>query len=222
MKVTIVLNGVVEFREVPTSWDQVSYNTFLKLELVEPVDVLCALWDLDKETLKRCEIRGFDDVAFALRFVKEPIDVTVLPKQIAGCEVPKDLNFDQVGRYWDIKMIFDSCVKDGKFIPELSRFPEIVAIAVMPDYLDATKEQQDAFTTKIGDQPCGEVLAIGNFCLTKLHLLSTATAPSSTSTTTAKKNWRLAMTSSFRNLAITVRLWYWRKKLLSTAKKYSR
>lgn len=221
MKITLTLNGKTEQQEIPTSWEQVPYSTFVKLSSADPLDVLCVLWGIDKEILKRATIKGFEEVATLLNFVRTPIDTTVLPKEIMGCPVPKDLNFDEVGRYWDIKMIYDSFFDaENKYNPDLSKFPEIVAIAVMPNYLDAKKEDQDAFTLKMGDAPCGEVLAIANFYLVRLTLSNMRTAKNSKPTSTARKSWRLGIRSYLRNLVITVRLWRWRKKLRSTETRF--
>lgn len=220
MTIKVILDGKEETRDVPTSWDQVTYNQFQRLDKAEPLEVLSALWDIDKEILKRAKIKGFDQVAFMLSFVKTPVDVVTVPQKIAGYEVSKDLRFDEIGRYWDIKMIYDSFITpDNKYAPDLRKFPEIVAIAVMPNYLDAKKDEQEAFIQKMGKQPCGEVLAIANFCLTKLFLLNMNTGQNLSPTNTAKKKWRLAIQNWYRNLAITVRLWLWRRKHLSTATK---
>lgn len=222
MKVQVILNGKVEERDIPISWDQVPYNTFVKLTTVEPLDILSILWGIDKEVLKRSKIVNFEQVSGLLGFMKVPIDTTNLPKQILGSDVPKDLNFDEVGRYWDIKMIYDSFFEneEKKYKPDLSKFPEIVATAVMPGYLDAKKEDQEAFAKEMSHAPCGEVLAIANFYLARLTLLNLRTGQSSSPTSTRRKSWRLATINWLRNLGITVRLWLWRRKLRSQGMKF--
>lgn len=222
MKVQVTLNGKTEEKEYPTGWDQVSFNQLLELEHTEPVKALSTLWNIDENSLKRSTIFGFEKVAFTLKFLQTEIPVLPLPELIAGYAVPHDLNFNEVGRYWDIKAIFDSFIQDGILKPDMKKFPEIVAIAVMPGYLDSTKKQQDDFTNQIGEQPCAEVMAIANFYLLKLILLNQPTAASSSPTTTRRKNWKLAIKIWIKNSAITLRLWLWRKRQSLTEMKYSR
>lgn len=219
MIVTILHNGKEIKHEVPTAWGQVNFNTFRKLEKADPLNVLSVFTGLEVNTLKQSTIKGFEEIAFALSFVSTTIDMNVLPKTFMGNPVPNDLNFDEVGRYWDIKSIYDSFVVKGEYKPDLSKFPEIVGIAVMPNYLETPKEKQDEFISRVGEQPCGEVLAIANFYLTRLILLNLRTAVNSSPTSTPKKSWRLAMINYLRNLVITVHLWRWRKILRSTETK---
>lgn len=224
MKVTAIISGKPEVKEIPLGWKEVNFETYLKIQglAVEPIKILSVLWDIPEDVLKKSTIKNFDGVAAHLNALGFALD-TKIPATILGHPVPKDLNFEEVGRYWDIKNIYDSFIvpqqHEMMFVPDFKRYPEIVTAAVMPGYLDAKYEQQDEFAKSLMSAPCEEVMAIANFCLTKLAVLKMATGNNSNPLSTRKKSWPLALTSWLRNLVLLVRLKYWSLKLRSRATK---
>lgn len=225
MIVTIILPGQKpEQKNIPLGWKEVDYETFLKIQglAVEPLVILSHLWGIPVDILRTARIVNFDAVAAHLNALSYPLD-TKVPETILGHKVAKDMNFEEVGRYWDIKKLYDSYIdSERRFIPKFQDYPLIVTAVVMPGYLDATTEQQDEFAKQFLKAPCEEVLAIANFCLTKLAVLRMATVANSNRLSTPKRSWPLAMTSWVRNLVLLIRLKYWNRKLRSRATKSSR
>lgn len=173
MKFQVSLNGKVEDREIPSSWSQVTFKTYLDIMGLlanEPSKILAVLTGIEEDTLNRSKIIGLDAVLKALSFMRaEPMDFTI-PKTILGYSVPKDLNWETTGQFKDCQMIANSLKPVGNVLSreDQEKYIHIVAIYAMPNYLDAKAEEQEEFAKKFHEAPCEEVLAIGNFTLLKL------------------------------------------------------
>lgn len=166
MKITASLNGVKSTKQIPITWDEVTFKQFLDLSKIGPDDagILAYFFNIDKETVKKAKIKNLDSVINALQFLKKDIDYKNLPSAILGYDIPQNLEFETIGQYEDIKAELAK-VKDGKEIDVLSLYPLFVATYAMKPY-DGLKV--DEFAEQFFNAPCGEVLAVGNFTLMKL------------------------------------------------------
>ena len=164
----IKING--ESKKLPGSWDELTFRDFLKLAKCNTEgDQLAALMGIQPDTLRKAKISNLEDILRYISFLSTPMP-NYVPSAILGYAVPQDLQFQEVGRFEDVKSIAQSFkrVDDGLADGELEKYTEIVTVFAMPNYLDATPEEQKKFAEQFMDAPCWEVMAVGNFTLVKL------------------------------------------------------
>lgn len=172
MKAHITLNKREYIRDIPISWDQVTFGDFLKLEACgqDIVKVIALLTRLDYETLCQAKIKNMDQVVSILGFLNKPMpkqDPSTI-KSILGYPVPKGLEFEQVQMFVDLK---NYVTESQKLTPaeQLERYTLYCAVYACShkhgkyDWKLA-EEMKDEFL----NAPCTEVLAIGNFTLLRL------------------------------------------------------
>ncbi len=223
MKFIATINGEKVSKDIPTSWKQITFKTYLDLIGIpntDPVKILSVLVGVPEDTLNKSKIVGLDSVLKALSFMRtEAMDFGV-PETILGHKVPKDLNWETTGQFKDCQQIAQSLkpVKDEIGNDILSRddqqkYLEIVAIYAMPDYCDASAQAQSEFSKKFYEAPCEEVLAIGNFTLLKLIALNLNIKKEPQSKSGPLKRLRQAFKIWRLNLGFTIRYWRLQKTL---------
>lgn len=207
MKIQATLNGVKVEREIPTSWKQVTYSNFLDLKAIgnDDLGIISYFTVIDKNTLRKAKIRNLDAVLNALNFLRSDIDTT-LPESVFGYKIPKNLEFETLAQYEDLK----KAISEAKDEDDLLRlYPLFCGTFTMDSYDPLTV---DDFSRQFFNAPCGEVLAVGNFTLKKLGELSQTSKPISPQAVTLLKRLRLAINAYLINLAFTLRYFSWRKK----------
>lgn len=213
MKIEAIINGKSRFINIPTSWQETTFKQFVDLEGIDSSDkvlMLEALTGIKKKVWLRSRVVNFDLVERLLNYLSKRLDTT-MPKTILGYQVPKDLKVEELGRYEDARLVASTF--DEKKIKEyLNRFPEIVSIFVMPNYLDATETQKDQFAKRFFDAPCGEVMAIGNFYLYKLMQSKLNTDLNLFKSNTLLRRLMLVFRTFRARLGFSVRYWLWKRK----------
>lgn len=224
MKFNVSLNGVTLQKEIPDSWSQVTFRMYLKIMGIptdKVVKILSALIDIDEDTLNKSRIVGLDAVLKCLSFIRTtPMDFTV-HKAILGYRIPKDLNWETTGQFKECQAIANSLKPEGETlsVEDQAKYTQIVAIYCMPNYLDATVAEQEAFAEKFYEAPCEEVLAIGNFTLLKLIGLNLNTKSGPQSKIGVLKKLRLAFKVWRLNTAFSIRYWRLQRQLTSAKMK---
>src|SRR5438552_15893148 len=104
MKASIIINGKEHKRDIPVCWDQVTFETFMKLDECgnDIVKVIALVTRIDYQVLAKAHIKNMDQVIAALGFLKKPV-AGIIPKTILGYPVPKNLEFEQIQLYIDLK-----------------------------------------------------------------------------------------------------------------------
>lgn len=205
MKISI--NG--KEREIPTSWKEVTFETFCKIAEREydALWLLSVFLDVPHEEMKVARVKNFPQVLAALNFAKYPLSNAV-PKTILGFPVPPDLISEEVGRYEDSKIVSKDFGKDAK--ADMGRYPELCAIWAMPNYTDATRSEQESFVKQFLQGSCEEVMALGNFIVAKLVEWSLSSGQASPKGLTTISRLRLAIKVWRMRMAFSVRLNLWR------------
>lgn len=207
MKVTARLNGVKTVKNIPTHWAEVTFRQFVDLYEIgaDEVGILAYFLDIDKATLRKAEIKNPEVVLDSLAFMNKDL-VKNVPPTILGFDVPKDLRFETIGQYEDVKAEVAK-LKEPTVVQLMSLYPLFVGTYTMKPY-DPLKV--DEFSEQFWLAPCGEVMAIGDFTLMKLRGLKKTTrimrllaAIQKTRLVQAIQNWR-------RNLAFTVLYSSWK------------
>lgn len=208
----IYVNDVAH--ELPTSWGKIPFYMLLKLAPCNTdSERLGAILGMDPETLRKARIKNLDSVLRVLSFMNNTDGHGVLPKKILGYDVPDNLELEQTGRYEDIKLIIASFPSDGKLsIDSLQKYTEICGAIFQPDYLDSDDKKKEEFAKRFLSAPCLEVMAIGNFTLTKLIELNLRTGQPYPKSNTRRRRFRLALTSWLARLAFSVRFYLWKRK----------
>lgn len=203
MKITITLNNIKIEREVPTSWDEVKFHQFIKVMKAKEnfAEVLSVFVDIPAETLEKAKIINIDKLIQVFGFLKTEVPM-IKPKTILGYEVPKDLGFETIGQFQDLK----KAASESKG-PE--KFPLMCAIYCTKPYdWKVAEEKQNEFL----NAPATEVLALGNFTLVKLIGLNLSKGINSQNQNTLLKKFRLAFKGWRMRMGFTVRFFLWKRR----------
>lgn len=221
MKAEITINKVKVIKEVPTSWDDVTFKMFLALKDCgdDWGKVIAVLTDMDYEIIKKATIKNLDKLLTAVGFINTKTE-TYIPKTILGYEIPKNLGFETIGQLEDIKLELKAMKEENASMDDqLLKYPLWCAVYACKnwnlkdgetpqyDWKKAEKMQSIFF-----DAPCLEVLGIGNFTLMKLIGLNLNTGKSSQGRSTLMKKFKQVLTVWRMRLAFMVRSFTWKRK----------
>lgn len=213
----ITLNGVKVKRELPTSWSQVKFRDFLKIanDTNNTTLILSVLTGIEAETIKKARIPNLDSIILSLSFFQKEPELKV-PDTILGYKVPKDLGFECIAQLEDLKLHLKEC-HDKKLSgqEQLAFYPLYCAIyaCIEKSGGEYDYEKAKSMADEFLEAPATEVLAIGNFTLSKLIALNLGISPNSHKQATPRKRLRLALKSWVKSLVLPVQLAIWRRRL---------
>lgn len=212
MKITITHNGVKIQKNIPVSWDEVSFRTFLDLAKIgrDSSKILSLFTGVDEDIIRAAKIVNLDNVLTALSFLETKLSYAI-PEKVNGYDIPKNLEFKSTGQFEDLKQ---ECAKfdpqDG--FKNMERYPVILATYALKDY---SWEAAEALAPIFLDAPCQEVLAVGNFTLMKLRELNESGKLTYLQAVSPMTRLRLAMRGYLRSLASSARSLLWKRQLRS-------
>lgn len=213
MRIEITINGKTEYREIPTKWEQVTFKTFLALTESgdNSVKILSALTGIDPEVIRKARIKNLDEILLILSFLKSDPPV-IIPKSVLGYEVPKDLGFETIGQYEDLR----EYLKNTKELSKkelLEKYTLLCAVyACKGKHGEYDWKKSEEMANEFLEAPAPEVLSIGNFTYLKLIGLSKPVAPNSRNRNTLMKKFKLVLTAYRLRLAFMVHSFTWKKK----------
>jgi hypothetical protein len=219
MTIKITLNGLTYEKNIPTSWDQVTFGQMLAMkDCKTPTETFAALVGIDVETLKQARIKGADKVIGILSFLKETnINAGELPKEILGYKIPQNLEFEWVQVYENLKAEIDEAKEAheaGDEFALMKKYPLFVAMFGYPHTYDTFNiEKIEELAPYFLTAPVGEVLAVGNFTLLKLTGLRLGINPLSQKRLTPWRRFKLVLIVWLRHTVSLVRWYLWKKKL---------
>jgi hypothetical protein len=223
MKFNIKLNGVVVERDIPEAYHKLSWSKLLEIYSVSkhPVKeqealILSILTGIDLETIKKAHIKNYDVLMSCLAFLQNEMPL-MMPTTIMDMTVPKNIEDEAAARYGDIQEIIGR-FKEGDKLGNLAYYPEIVSRYVSPSPYDW--RQADEIANKLQDAPCSEVMAIGNFTLTRYHASRSGTLTISPQEDTRLSRWRQVILIWLKSLDSSIRFALWKRSLPSSARKY--
>lgn len=208
MKVTIVHNNIQVTKDIPTKWDEVTFQQFIELESCgnDMVKVLALFTGVEESILRKARIVGLENVLKTLSFVTIPDYNRKVPDTILGYKIPRNLEFETMGQYADIKAVVDKGLQGMELLKQYAYFCAVFATNPY-DADEADKKVQEFFNA-----PCTEVMAVGNFTFLKLIALSQPTIPNSHRLLTLLRSWKLALKLWFSRLVFTVRYFIWKRR----------
>lgn len=215
MTVHITLNGVRVTKDIPESWDKVTFRQSLAITGKSKVYALSVFTDIPEETLRIAQVHNANAVMELLSFLDREITYT-MPESIMGHKLPKDLESESIAQYADIQEIvskFDE--KDP--MKNIEKYPLIVATYCVNPY---DFKEAEKIAEKLFDAPCTEVMAVGNFTLARL-LASKLNIPNPFPLAATPPNrLRRVMISWRYRLDFIIRYFSWRKALPSPVRNY--
>lgn len=199
MKVTITLNKQTFHRDIPVSWDQVTFGDFLKLDSCgqDIIKVIALLTRMDYEQLKKAHVKNLDGVVAILGFLKKPMTLPSYQsvKVLHGYPLPKNLEFEEVQMYLDLQ----------NYMQEVNQLTDLEKLGKYTTYcaVYACKHRYGKYDWKLAeelapvflDAPCTEVMAVGNFTLMRLIGLNLNINLNSLKAGSPIKRFRLAIKS---------------------------
>lgn len=221
MKVTVIHNGKPQTINLPTSWDQVTFRQFLNLDECgnDIVKVIALLTGIEYNTLLKAKIVDMDQVIAMLGFLKKPAQ-PFIPTSICGYPVPKDLAFEEVQMFVDLKTYIAE-TKDKTPLEQLAQYPVYCAVyACKHRYGKYDFQLAEKLSEVFFNAPCTEVLGIGNFTLLRLTGLNLNIAVNSRQPLTLMKKFKLVL-KTWRKAPVHMARWFsWKKRLVHHTKNY--
>ena len=214
MKVSIYTNGKEHKRDIPISWDQVNFKDFLALEYCgdDIVKVIALLTRMDYEVLLKSKIANMDQVIAILGFLKQPPKPYV-PNKLLIYDIPKDLAFEQVQMYVDLKNYINAS-HESTPQDKLKSYTLYCAVySCIQKHGKYDWKLAEAMADEFLQAPCTEVMGVGNFTLVKLIGLNLNINPDSLKANTLVKKFKLVL-KSWRKTSVHLERWFsWRKRL---------
>lgn len=197
MKVTITIDKQTLHRDIPLSWDQVTFRDFLKLDEfgTDPVKLMALFWHLDYEKLKKAYIKNLDDVVAKLGFLKQPFNLPDYRsiKVLHGYKLPDKLEFEEAGQLLDLQT-YQVEFKDLTPMQKLEKYTLYCAIyACKQWYGKYDNKKAEELAPVFLNAPCTEVMAVGNFTLLRLTGLNLSIDLGSLKAGSRIKRFRLAL-----------------------------
>lgn len=220
MKVKITTNSLTIDREIPTSWEEVTFKQFLAIaDCKNEKEIFAALTGVDAETLAKAKIKGLDKIIALLSFLSHKPQITYLPTKVLGYSIPQNLEFEEVQIYEDLKSEMrevDKITKDetSKENEVLLRYTLYCAMFTCSQvYGEYDYEKATLIAPQFMNAPAVEVLAVGNFTLVKFIGLKRGINPLLPERLTLWKKSKLVLISKLKSMAFTVRYYILKRKL---------
>jgi len=208
--ITLKING--DPRQMPTSWDDMTFREYFLLLNAKPETEwteLIARWlDIDYATFQNATLIGFEPVMAAMSFVKEPpIWGTEQPRRVREFILPENITLETVIQYEHMKKL---ALVDKEFKDKIADYPMIVAIYCQKARDGAYNyDKAKALSDDFQHANAREIIEAGNFFLVKLMSLSAGLALSSPSPKSTPASPKSA--GSWANSALKVFSTMWRK-----------
>lgn len=185
---------------IPSSWEEVTYSQYLKMiEVKSDVEMISTFTGIDEETLRKATITGLDTLIAALGalgvFSKPAAFKT--PDKIMGVPVPKNIKFESLGQFEDMRKLImsgdmaldlkiESPVNPRLYVEGLRK---ICAIYIQKE-MDGEYSYTKAMEMDFNNAPAHEVIGAGTFFFARVLNLLTGTqasSPQPSKTRTKKK-----------------------------------
>lgn len=188
--------------KMPSSWDDVRYDQYLKTFDITPetttTELLSIFTDIDLETLKAAKIEGVEQVLTALSFAAKTMETEGYCKKVGTYSLPGkdkfDIQFESLAQFEDMREIMRK-LTDFKSIAQA--FPKFVAI-----YLQKIRDGEYSYSkavemeAEVVKMPAKEVVITGSFFYLKLTSLLNGTPKTSPLTPRSPKKSKQALKRS--------------------------
>lgn len=166
--IKIIINGVETEKNIPVSFDEVSWAQFLQVAACgnDLVKMYSVFTGIDPKTFCKATVRNFDTVLAILNFLNE-VPQSFVPKTILGYKLPEDLAFEMPQQYIDVKSILLCSGLNG--LKLIEKYPFFCAVYTCKEkYGEYSLPLAKKLAGEFLQAPMPEVLAIGNATLKKM------------------------------------------------------
>jgi len=197
--------------KLPKSWKEVTFGQFIALaKCKSETEQLAVFLDIPYEELKDKHIVGLPKFISELNQLNSLPMSTDVPKKILGYRVAKNIEYETVGRFEDMKSIAASIKSDTP--DDLIKYTELIAVYAMPRWSDHNPEEQKQFAQQFLNAPCEEVMATGNFILMRLIALIKTPQRSYLVPATLWNKLKRAILNWRARMASSIRLFIWKRR----------
>lgn len=206
MKITITLNGVKVKKDIPIGWDEVTFGELLGVRKSKSeTEIISVFTGIDAEVLAKAKIGNLVTIKALLSFLTTTPTYD-LPKEILGYSIRDNVEMEEISRYADMEAVIKSFGDDE--IANLEKYPLIVATYVAEPY---NYKDAETLAPVFLDAPAMEVLAVANFTLVNMNVLSAITPIIAQLAASPRNNWRQGLRSFIRRSAFTL-FWFLLKR----------
>jgi hypothetical protein len=200
---------------IPTRWEEVTFQQYIDIQAVGDnyVKLLSVFTGLSEEVISRTPFENIDKLVEALSFIYKPMPMDI-PDKLMGYTMPKDLGFKTIAQFQDIRE--DLRIKRTPS-EQVLRFPLYCATYALAEY-DWRKAEE--LSKDFMQAPAPEVIAIGNFILRKLVGLRIGKQLNFQARVTPLRRLKLVLKSWLIRLDFTERLSLWRKRVVTSVRKF--
>lgn len=206
LPVTLTLNGVKVNKNIPTSWEYVTFRQFLDLVGKETdEEIISVLLGIDLETVKKARFTNLSMIKAMIQFTRGKLEYE-LPKSILGYTIRPNIEIEEIQRYADLESILKGFGEDGK--ENMKQFPLMVTTYIVEPYnFKDAENMAPAFL----DAPALEVLAVANFIRTNIIVSKAITPVILQLAALQRRRSRLVMRSFIARLVFSV-YWFFLKR----------
>lgn len=216
MKITIKVDDLKFEREIPTRWEEVTWEQFLKMsDCTTETETFAAILGLDPEMMGRAKIKNAGQVLAILAFLKNSKpELTHVPTKILGYTIPADMETQTIQIYEHIKAEMREVEEKKDPKGAIRKYPLYIAMFVCEQvYGHYSYDKSVKLSEVFMKAPALEVLATGNFTILKLIGLNQGTNLSARKRPSRLRNLKLAFKALIKNMAFTLRFSILKKKL---------
>jgi len=181
--------------QVPSSWDDLSFNQWAQIAKVttnDRIKVASICLGLCESDMRKARLENVETLYSTLEFINEPCEMITEPVKVKEWDIPKDITFQSLGQFEDMRQTFDKALAQVIKTPEgtidiLQTIPAIAEYFPLWCAIYCQKvrdgeydyEKASFLSEELKEASCIEVLSAGSFFFYKLTTLFAPTRPSS-------------------------------------------
>jgi len=152
--------------QIETSWEELSFEKYLKLLSVkdDKAELLSVLLDMPSEDIKKGRIIGLEGILRAVSFMKTTALIDEKPTKLGDWKIPQDITFESVEQYETMRQKITEAAKLDNLTKQTEMIAHYVSIYCQPlDGESFDPEKAEWLVPKIMKMPCMEVMSCGSF-----------------------------------------------------------
>lgn len=215
MKIDITLNGVKTSKDIPIGWDEVTFRQLLGVKKARnEAQIISVFTGIDEDILAKAKIGNLVTIKALLSFLTTS-PAYALPKEILGYKIKDNVEMEEIARYADMEAVIKT-LEDNE-IANLEKYPLIISTYVVEPY---NFKDAENLAPLFLDAPAMEVLAVGNFTVVNMSVLSAITPIIAQLAASPRNNWRQALRNFIRRSAFTLFWFLLKRRFPSPVRRY--
>src|SRR5688572_16573404 len=107
-----LINGLST--QVPSSWDDLSFNQWAKLAKVttnDKIKVAAIVLKMEEAEVRKSTLENVEQLYLDLEFIMEPCEMVTEPINVKEWDIPKDITFQSLGQFEDMRQTFNKALE---------------------------------------------------------------------------------------------------------------